>query len=83
VRDERDGSVQIRRGNIISMKCSVKFRVFLPVFNDDGEPSATSMAIICEGEHSHPPPPPRKLPPTARQECINVIKAFDLSEATA
>jgi hypothetical protein len=65
------------------MKCSVKFRVFLPVFNKDGEPSATSMAIICEGEHSHPPPPPRKLPPTARQECIDAIKAFDLSEATA
>jgi len=41
------------------------------------------MAIICFGEHNHPPPPQRRIPPTVKDEIVNIIKFFGTGEATA
>ena len=41
------------------------------------------MAIISYGEHSHPPPPPRKIPALVRDQLIRAIREFGAAEATA
>lgn len=41
------------------------------------------MVIICEGEHSHPPPAPRRVPPDVKEKIINLIKQYGTGEATA
>jgi len=41
------------------------------------------MAILSYGEHTHPPPPPRKIPETVKNELLRVVKAYGAAEATA
>ena len=41
------------------------------------------MAIVCFGEHNHPPPPQRRIPPAVKDEIVNIIKFFGTGEATA
>ena len=78
-----DGDSHRHRGNIIQMDCNVKIYVFTPVFDNDNKPSTKHMAILCFGEHTHPPPPPRKIKPSVKAELIKVIKTFGAAEATA
>jgi len=72
-----------KRGQIVQMTCEVKFHFFSPIFNNDGQPSTNHMAILSYGEHTHPPPPPRKIPANVKDELIRVVKAFGAAEATA
>ena len=65
------------------MSCDVKFYFFTPTFNSDGIPSTKNIAILCYGEHTHPPPPPRKIPQNVKDNLIRVVQAFGAAEATA
>ena len=78
-----DGDSHRHHGNIIQMDCNVKIYVFTPVFDNNNKPSTKHMAILCFGEHTHPPPPPRKIKPSVKAELIKVIKTFGAAEATA
>lgn len=41
------------------------------------------MAVISYGEHTHPPPPPRKIPQLIKDELIRAVKIYGVAEATA
>ena len=41
------------------------------------------MALISYGQHSHPPPPPRKIPATVKEAFTKVFQNFGLAEVTA
>jgi hypothetical protein len=77
-----DGSPRAH-GNIIKMECKVKLYFLTPSFDDDGKPSTKHMVIISYGEHTHPPPPPRKIPAYVKEKLINLIQKFGAAEATA
>jgi hypothetical protein len=70
------------RAKIVKLPCSVKLHFFIPQFKN-GKPSVNQMAIISYGKHTHPPPPPRKIPPAVRQKFIEIVQAFGVGEATA
>src|SRR5271170_7549857 len=78
-----EGSTGRKKGNILQLPCEVKFHFFTPIFDKDGKSSVNQMAVISYGEHSHPPPPPRKIPRQVKDELIKVIQAFGAAEATA
>jgi len=71
-----------KHGNIIQLECQVKFHFFLPVFTNE-EPSTNSMVIISYGEHTHPPPPPRKVPSAVQERLLKAVMGFGLIDATA
>ena len=77
-----EGSSRRRRGQIVQMTCNVQFHFFLPVFVD-GKPNISQMAILSYGEHTHPPPPPHKIPQNVKTDLIRVIQAYGAPEATA
>jgi hypothetical protein len=70
------------RGKIIQHRCEVKFFFIVPVFTD-GKPSTNKMALVSYGQHSHPPPPPRKIPANVKAEFIKVFREFGSSDVTA
>lgn len=70
------------RGRIIQLDCSVKFHFFSPQFID-GKPTTNKMAVISYGEHTHPPPPPNKIPQLIKDEIVRAVKAYEVAEATA
>ena len=70
------------RGKIIQHRCDVKFYFVVPIFTD-GKPSTNKMAIISFGQHSHPPPPPRKIPANVKTEFVKVFREFGSSDITA
>jgi hypothetical protein len=72
-----------RRGNIEKLSCDVKFYFFTPTFNRDSIPLTQNIAILCYGEHTHPPPPPPKIPQNVKDNLIQVVQAFGAAEATA
>ena len=76
------GQSQRQKGMIEQLSCDVMIHVYQPRYID-GKPSTNSMAIVCFGEHQHPPPPTRRIPPEIRRELIKVIQAYGTSEATA
>ena len=78
-----EGSSGRKKGNILQLPCEVKFHFFTPIFNKDGKPSVNQMAVISYGEHSHPPPPPRKIPSQVKDELLKLVKAFGAAEVTA
>jgi hypothetical protein len=41
------------------------------------------MAVISYGEHTHPPPPPNKIPQLIKDEIVRAVKAYGVAEATA
>jgi hypothetical protein len=82
IKDEISGTIETRKGNIIKHECNVKFHFFLPVF-DDGKLSVNAVAIISYGEHTHPPPPPRKVLPSVKTKLLEMIKSHDCADATA
>ena len=69
-----EGSHRREKGNIVQMECDVKFYFFTPKFNDDGKPTTKSMAVLSFGEHTHPPPPPRKIPRLVKDELIKIVQ---------
>jgi hypothetical protein len=71
-----------RRGNIIQLECQVKFHFFLPVFTNN-KPSTNSMVIVSYGEHTNPPPPPRKVPSAVQERLLKAVMGFSLTNATA
>jgi len=71
------------KGDMVQLTCDVDFHVFIPKYDDNGMPSSNMMAIICFGEHTHPPPPQRRCPPDVKDALIRLIQAFRPSEATA
>ena len=77
-----DNGARHAKGEVIQLTCGVKFYFYFPKWIA-GKPSATSMAIISYGEHTHPPPPPRKISALVKEELIKVIKAFGAAQATA
>jgi hypothetical protein len=76
---EIDGN-QIK-GKIIQHDCHVKFYFIVPHFQN-GKPSTNKMALISFGEHSHPPPPPRKIPATVKETFSKTFHEFGLNEVT-
>jgi hypothetical protein len=74
-----------RQGKMQKMTCNVKFHFFLPIYDSAGEPSTPHIAIVCIGEHTHPPPPPRKVPEATKMKLFDLIRsAFpNTSEVTA
>src|SRR5947207_12252250 len=77
-------SAKSKTGQIIQLSCQVKFHFYLPNFDEDGKnPSSRFMAILNIGEHTHPPPPPRKIPQKHKQLLLQAIQEFGLAEATA
>jgi len=77
-----DGQRTRVRGKLIQHDCDVKFYFIMPVFKN-GKASTNKMALISYGEHSHPPPPPRKIPATVKNTYGKVFREFGLSEVTA
>lgn len=81
---EVDSSYRREKGNIVQMKCGVKFYFFWPTFDETTEvPSTNHIAIISYGEHTHPPPPPRKIPSNVKDKLIQIIREFGATEITA
>jgi hypothetical protein len=74
-----------RKGEMQKMPCKVKFHFFLPIYDSTGEPSTPHIAIVCVGNHTHPPPPPRKVPEATKLKIFSLIRsAFpNTSEVTA
>ena len=70
------------KGKIIQLECQVKFYFVVPTFMN-GKPSTNKMALISIGEHSHPPPPPRKIPAAVKDSFAKVFREFGLTEVTA
>ena len=70
------------REKIIQYRCDVKFFFVVPIFIND-KSSTNKMAIISYSEHSHPPPPPRKIPATIKTEFIKVFHIFSIFDVTA
>jgi hypothetical protein len=64
------------------MGCKCVMHVFIPKITN-GKPTSKYMAIVCFGEHSHPPPPPTKIPSDIKEQLLLVIKAFGVAECTA
>ena len=77
-----DGGTKREQGKLIQLTCSVKFHFFTPVFVNN-KPSTNQMAIVCYGEHTHPPPPPRKIPIDVKDRFLKAVYAFGVAEATA
>jgi len=76
------GQLEEKRGQIIQLQCQVKFHFFIPTLVDEA-PSTNQMAIISQGIHTHPPPPPHRVPPKVRDRIITLVKEFGVCEATA
>ena len=64
------------------MNAKSNFIFFLPVFANN-KPSTNSMVIISYGKHTHPPPPPRKVPSAVQERLLKAVKGFGLIDATA
>jgi len=41
------------------------------------------MALISFGEHTHPPPPPRKIPDKVKKQLTKIFTEFNLTDVTA
>ena len=42
------------------------------------------MAIVCYGQHDHPPPPAIRISSTIKNELVHIVRAFsDSAECTA
>jgi len=77
-----DSSTKRAQGKLIQLKCDVKYHFFTPLFVN-GKASTNKLAIICYGEHTHPPPPPRKIPAAVKDKFVTAVRAFGVGEATA
>jgi hypothetical protein len=77
-----DGGTKRAQGKLTQLQCEVKFHFYTPLFINR-KASTNKMAIICYGEHTHPPPPPRKIPAAVKEKFLKAISAFGVGEATA
>jgi len=76
-----EGSPRVQ-GNIKQLTCPVKFHFFTPQFINE-TPTTNKMALVSIGEHTHPAPPPRKIPEEVKQAYSRIFREFGLSEVTA
>jgi hypothetical protein len=74
---------QLVYGRIKRYECQVKFRIYRPVFGEDGKASVPYMAIISIGMHDHPPPPASKVPPHVKELLLELARLHGLETATA
>jgi len=77
------GKKGVERGAIIQLSCDVKFHFYEPVFEDNGTASTNYMSIVSYGEHTHPPPPPRKIPAEVKSKVMEVIRQYGVADCTA
>ena len=64
------------------MNCQVKFYFYTPTFKNNS-PSMNKMTLISFGEHSHPPPPPRKISEQVKKRFSKIFIQFGLADVTA
>jgi hypothetical protein len=74
---------QLLYGRIQRYGCSVKYRIYRPVFDPAGRPSVPYIAIISIGVHTHPPPPATKIPPALKTSLLELARLHGLETATA
>jgi hypothetical protein len=84
----RISSRDVRHGKIVHAQCDVRMHFYRPQFNEDpttGKKTSSSnqVAIICYGEHSHPPPPPKRISDTIKTQLLEAIAVFGVEDATA
>jgi len=76
-------SNQRKKGKIVQLECQCIFHYYFPHFIND-KPSSEYMAIVCYGQHDHPPPPAICIDSTIKNELVRVVHAFGGSvECTA
>ena len=68
-----------KHGKIIQLECSVQFHIYIPVLHiDEVTNEVTSstkyMAILCYGEHTHPPPAVIKLFRAKKEQIVDAIR---------
>jgi hypothetical protein len=77
-----DGALQF--GHLISLTCNVVYEIYKPVLEEGtGRPFVPFFAIVSYGEHTHPAPPPSKIPNDVRLRLMDAIRAFGVNRATA
>jgi hypothetical protein len=66
------------QGKVIHQKCQVRFDIYIPV-----DIQRTPFYIIrAQGQHTHPPPLPTRLPQKIRDDITHAINAMDLMSLT-
>src|SRR2546423_13940825 len=76
------GSEKHRQGAIVQLACDVTFHWFLPQIQN-GKAKSNYMAVVCYGEHQHPPPPPIRVSAAVKAKLSQVIQAYGVAECTA
>ncbi|KAI2780986.1 hypothetical protein F4815DRAFT_468655 [Daldinia loculata] len=66
------------KGNMVNRKCDCRYQVFIPEDLD----IMPYILVVCTGRHTHPIPPPDKLPETLRQEIWELITKTGTSKLT-
>ena len=76
-------SNQRKKGKIVQLECQCIFHYYFPhIIND--KPSSKYMAIVCYGQHDHPPPPAIRISSTIKNELVRMVHTFGGSaECTA
>ena len=81
--------MQNQQGKIIQLECEVQFHFFTPIIQTDDETGEKTqctkyMAVISYGQHTHPPPPPIRIPHHIKEELVQAVRQFgSLSDITA
>jgi len=75
----RAGNI-IKQGSIIQKKCGVKYTKIVPLDIEQ----CPYVILISRGVHSHPPPPPNRVPITIRSRLQDLIRQAndDTSDVT-
>lgn len=74
----------LKFGRLRQMACEVKYHIYKPTLElYTNKPSVPYFAVVSVGVHTHPAPPPAKIPINVRDKLIDAIKTFGASTATA
>lgn len=65
------------------MPCGVKFHIYKPTLDSANKATVPYIAVVSVGIHTHPPPPPSKIPEDVRQVVLSAIKAHGVNSITA
>lgn len=66
------------QGNLIHKSCSVVFTVLIPEAYESGQ----YILFTSHGEHSHPPPPPKRTPADIAEEISQVVRRLNDPDLT-